>query len=184
MAKSIEIVGKSEGALMDISKKFMLALNAAEMKKIQGYYAKAGRNPTDIELETFAQTWSEHCVHKTFSGIIDYDGKKIDNMLKSYIVKATKDRGESRDAQPSQRSRPVRRRGDRVWRRVPRRHGRGGETDTLYRRSFFRTSRPSAAVASEGRAPSEAFDERRSRRHSRLREPDGHSHGEWRIRVP
>ncbi|MFC1929586.1 hypothetical protein ACFLW6_01790, partial [Chloroflexota bacterium] len=29
---------------------------------------KQGRNPTDVELETLAQTWSEHCVHKTFRG--------------------------------------------------------------------------------------------------------------------
>ena len=35
-------------------------------------------NPTDIELECLAQTWSEHCKHKIFNALIDYEepGKK------------------------------------------------------------------------------------------------------------
>ena len=35
--------------------------------------AGAGREPTDIELEMLAQTWSEHCVHKTFKALIEYE---------------------------------------------------------------------------------------------------------------
>jgi len=31
-----------------------------------------GRHLTDVELEALAQTWSEHCKHKIFSGIIHY----------------------------------------------------------------------------------------------------------------
>jgi phosphoribosylformylglycinamidine synthase len=91
MAKAIEILGKNEKELAEISRRFMLALNVQEMEKIQTYFKKLGRNPTDIELETFAQTWSEHCVHKTFAGVIEYGGKKINGLLKSYIIKATKD---------------------------------------------------------------------------------------------
>ena len=45
----------------------------------------------DIELETLAQTWSEHCVHKTFKGKYRYEGTVIDNLLKSTIIKATHD---------------------------------------------------------------------------------------------
>ena len=48
------------------------------MQAIQATF-DAGREPTDIELETLAQTWSEHCSHKTLKGQIDYDGKPIDN---------------------------------------------------------------------------------------------------------
>ena len=40
-------------------------------------------------LETLAQTWSEHCVHKTFKAKFNYDGTTIDNLLKSTIIKAT-----------------------------------------------------------------------------------------------
>ncbi len=47
----------------------LLSLNLQEMKAIQSYFDRQGRNPTDIELETIAQTWSEHCKHKTFSGV-------------------------------------------------------------------------------------------------------------------
>src|SRR6185503_15787121 len=45
----------------------------------------------DIELETVAQTWSEHCKHKTFTGHITFEGKVIPNLLKSTIAQATKD---------------------------------------------------------------------------------------------
>ena len=59
------------------------------MKAVKNYFKKKKRNPTDIELETIAQTWSEHCKHKTFRGIINYNGKKIDNLLKQTVIKAT-----------------------------------------------------------------------------------------------
>jgi len=60
-----------------------------EFQAILSYFQGQGRNPTDVELETLAQTWSEHCVHKTFRGKIDYDGEIIDNLLKSTIARAT-----------------------------------------------------------------------------------------------
>ncbi len=60
-----------------------------ELQAIITYFRKQGRNPTDAELETLAQTWSEHCVHKTFRGKIRFGGTTIDNLLKSTIMKAT-----------------------------------------------------------------------------------------------
>lgn len=76
-----------------------LFLNLNEMRAIQAYFKRAGRNPTDAELETIAQTWSEHCNHKTFRGKIRYTiregGRRtttiIDNLLKSTIARATHD---------------------------------------------------------------------------------------------
>ncbi len=62
-----------------------------ELRVITTYFQKQGRNPTDAELETLAQTWSEHCVHKTFKGKIKFDGIIIDDLLKSTIMKATKE---------------------------------------------------------------------------------------------
>ncbi len=70
---------------------YKLSLNLEEMKKIQQFFASVGRNPTDVELETLAQTWSEHCVHKTFSGKIMFEGQTVDNLLKSTIMKATRE---------------------------------------------------------------------------------------------
>jgi phosphoribosylformylglycinamidine synthase len=85
----IKILGKSEEGLIKISKDYSLALNLEEMKTIQEYFSKKGRNPTDAEIETIAQTWSEHCVHKTFKGIIKTSDGKIDGLFKTFIVKAT-----------------------------------------------------------------------------------------------
>lgn len=87
----IEILGKSDEELLKISKDYLLALNLEEMKKIQDYFSKKRRNPTDAELETIAQTWSEHCVHKTFKGIIKTPDSEINGLLKTFIIKATKE---------------------------------------------------------------------------------------------
>lgn len=59
-----------------------LFLNLEEMKVIQSYFQKIKRDPTDFELETLAQTWSEHCVHKTFKANLTIDGKKKDPLFK------------------------------------------------------------------------------------------------------
>ncbi|MBI9018423.1 MAG: phosphoribosylformylglycinamidine synthase subunit PurL [Phycisphaerae bacterium] len=93
------ICGLSDDELMELSKKMDMFLNLAEMKTIQEHYQKMGREPRDIELEMIAQTWSEHCVHKTFRGeiettTIDANGKEVgkeimNNLLKSTIAKAT-----------------------------------------------------------------------------------------------
>ena len=69
---TVDILGANDKKLKKISKAGQLFLNLKEMKAIQGYFKKIGRNPTDCELETIAQTWSEHCGHKTFRGVIEY----------------------------------------------------------------------------------------------------------------
>lgn len=60
--------------LLSLSKD-KLFLNLEEMKIIQKYFIKIKRNPKDIELETIAQTWSEHCAHKTFKAKLIVDGQ-------------------------------------------------------------------------------------------------------------
>ena len=89
--KHANIIDADDHALIAMSKNGQLFLNLDEMKVIKKYFVKLKRNPTDCELETIAQTWSEHCKHKTFRGVIDYNGKKIKNLLKSTIMKATKE---------------------------------------------------------------------------------------------
>ncbi len=80
-----------DASLLHLSKSGHLHLSLAEMKTIQAHFSEIGRDPTDCELETLAQTWSEHCSHKTLRGKIDYEGEQIDNLLKQTIFKATKD---------------------------------------------------------------------------------------------
>jgi phosphoribosylformylglycinamidine synthase II len=82
-------------ALETLSKDKDLFLNLVEMKTIQEYFRRLGREPTDVELESLAQTWSEHCVHKTLRSAVDLtvDGQTqhFDNLLKETVFKATKD---------------------------------------------------------------------------------------------
>ncbi len=104
---TIDLLGASDKRLKKISKDGQLFLNLLEMRAIKKYFKKLKRNPTDCELETIAQTWSEHCGHKTFRGLIDYreqitdyrgqrpgariKSKKINNLLKSTIMKVTQE---------------------------------------------------------------------------------------------
>ncbi len=78
-------------ALERVSRQGQLSLSLAEMHAIQAHYRDLGRDPTDIELETLAQTWSEHCSHKTLKGRIDFDGRLINNLLKETIFAATQE---------------------------------------------------------------------------------------------
>lgn len=91
--KTVPIREMSDTQLEELSKEGQLFLSIIEMKTIQTYFAELGRDPTDVELETIAQTWSEHCSHKTLTGRITYSGpegeKTFDNMLKETIFAAT-----------------------------------------------------------------------------------------------
>ncbi len=88
---TVDILNADDDTLMDISRAGMLALNLLEMQTIRDHFRKLGRNPTDCELATIAQTWSEHCCHKTFAGKIEYNGELIDDLLKETIKKCTEE---------------------------------------------------------------------------------------------
>ena len=62
----IPIHNLSDTELLSVSQERRAALDLAEMQAIQAYFHTEQRDPTDVEFETIAQTWSEHCVHKTF----------------------------------------------------------------------------------------------------------------------
>jgi phosphoribosylformylglycinamidine synthase II len=80
-----------EGDLVTISKNMGLSLSLLEMEKIKEYFDNEQRQPTIVELETIAQTWSEHCRHKTFLGNIQLDEERIENLLENTIMRATKE---------------------------------------------------------------------------------------------
>lgn len=82
---------EDDAKLLAVSKEGGLSLSLLEMKAIRDHYAKAGKKPTDVELETIAQTWSEHCKHKTLAGAVELDGKRFDNLLKETIFFATRE---------------------------------------------------------------------------------------------
>jgi len=94
--KHIPIRNVDEAELIQISREGMLSLNLSEMTAIQSYFNQQGREPTDVEIETIAQTWSEHCVHKTFKSRIEYTENGgtveiIDGLFNSYIRRATEE---------------------------------------------------------------------------------------------
>jgi phosphoribosylformylglycinamidine synthase len=97
--EQVSLTGLSDEALLKLSRERLLSLDLAEMKAIRHYFAAQGRVPTDVELETLAQTWSEHCVHKTFRAQIDFTmlnaageivrQEQVDGLLKQYLRAAT-----------------------------------------------------------------------------------------------
>ena len=86
--ETIPLAKMNDEELLELSKN-RLWLNLEEMKRVQDHFSKLGRDPTDAELETLAQTWSEHCVHKTFRGKIKLGDTVIDNLLKSTLMQVT-----------------------------------------------------------------------------------------------
>ncbi len=96
--ETISIRNLSDGELLALSQDRRAALDLNEMKAIQAYCCKENRDLTDVEFETIAQTWSEHCVHKTFKAKIDvrYPGHEarassIDSLIKTYLKSATEE---------------------------------------------------------------------------------------------
>ena len=91
-----QILNADDAELMRISQEGTLSLNLNEMQTIQTHFAALQRDPTDVELETIAQTWSEHCVHKTFKSMIlyseaDKETERIDGLFPTYIQRATEE---------------------------------------------------------------------------------------------
>jgi len=89
----IPLTGLGDDELLAIPRKYTLAPDALEMREIVAHFAKLGRDPRLGELETLAQTWSEHCKHKTLAGAIDFRSgdttRRFENMLKETIFAST-----------------------------------------------------------------------------------------------
>ena len=68
-----------------------LGLSSADFAAIRAHYAALGRDPTDVELETLAQSWSEHCKHRIFAAAIDGDVACPDGLFKTFVARATEE---------------------------------------------------------------------------------------------
>ena len=86
---AIPLAHLDRAGLERLSKDGGLALDATEMTVIQQHFQSLGRAPSRMELETLAQTWSEHCKHKTLTGNVRFEGRTIENLLKSTIAHVT-----------------------------------------------------------------------------------------------
>ncbi len=98
--ETIPVCELNHEELLALSKVRRAALDLAEMKAVQEYFIKEGRDPSDVEFETIAQTWSEHCVHKTFKAKVTIDDRRqttssdgqssvVDSLIKTYLKSAT-----------------------------------------------------------------------------------------------
>ncbi|MEZ5987974.1 MAG: phosphoribosylformylglycinamidine synthase subunit PurL [Planctomycetota bacterium] len=91
----VPIAGLGDDALRELSERGCLSLNLAEMRAIQAHFDGLGRAPTLTELETLAQTWSEHCKHKTLTGNVVFrdettgETREYGNLLRETIAAVT-----------------------------------------------------------------------------------------------
>jgi len=90
---TVPIRSLDDRQLQDLSRTGQLYLSLPEMQTIRQHFTDLGRDPTDAELETVAQTWSEHCSHKTLRGRVHYRDEQRDirfeNLLKETVFAAT-----------------------------------------------------------------------------------------------
>ncbi|MBQ6547313.1 MAG: phosphoribosylformylglycinamidine synthase subunit PurL, partial [Candidatus Methanomethylophilaceae archaeon] len=66
----VDILSATDDELKEISSEMGLSLSLDEMKTIVDYFKKEGRNPTDVELQSLGQAWSEHCCYKSSKPIL------------------------------------------------------------------------------------------------------------------
>ena len=81
--------------LRSLSQEMKLSLSREDMEAVQEYYADLNREPTDVELEAIAQTWSEHCKHRIFAARIEHtaNGKRevVDGLFKTFVRGVTEE---------------------------------------------------------------------------------------------
>jgi phosphoribosylformylglycinamidine synthase len=87
----VRLRGLDKDGLLRVSQDLGIGLSLEEMKACQDYFSRTGRDPTDVELQTVGQTWSEHCFHKSFKGDIVTDGGTINGIFDAYIARATRE---------------------------------------------------------------------------------------------
>jgi len=86
--EELELIGNEGIANADGTRRGPLGMSLLYMQGVRDYFKSEGRPAKDIELETIAQTWSEHCKHTIFASPID---NIQDGIYKHYIKRATQD---------------------------------------------------------------------------------------------
>ncbi len=91
--ETVPLAGLDDASLEKLSRDRCLALSVAELHAVRDHFHALGRDPFEIELETIAQTWSEHCCHKTLTSPVDHEGPAgrvcYGNLLKETVFAAT-----------------------------------------------------------------------------------------------
>lgn len=80
--ETVPVRSLDKDGLMALNAARGLALDPEELLVVRDWFAAEGRDPTDAELETIAQTWSEHCSHKTFTAAITTEDGEVTPLLR------------------------------------------------------------------------------------------------------
>src|ERR1700719_1754625 len=91
MAQSLRLISGDDKKAYQLCRRLRTGLSLAEVSAVRAYFKKLGRDPSEIELHTIAQTWSEHCFHKVFKSKIKYGSQTINGLLNTFIKKATEE---------------------------------------------------------------------------------------------
>jgi len=99
--RTVSLSHLDAAGLAELSRRAHLFLSVEELEGLREHYRRLKRDPTDLELETLAQTWSEHCAHKTLKSAVTYRGPGFqtdepvevhyENLLADTIAKVTRD---------------------------------------------------------------------------------------------
>ena len=87
----IDLAGARNEELVEVKDALDLGLSLEEMRAVRDYFLLLERRATDVELQTIDQTWSEHCFHKTFKGLIETPEGVVDGLLRTYIRRVAED---------------------------------------------------------------------------------------------
>ncbi len=87
----VDLLNASDYDLQEISSTLGLGLSMDELRYIRDNYVIRERKATDVELQTYDQTWSEHCSHKTFGGIIHTPEGTVNGLLNTYFKSLIKE---------------------------------------------------------------------------------------------
>jgi len=92
--RRLKISGLDGDQLAVVSEIMKLSLSREDMLAVQKIYRDWGREPTDVELEVIAQTWSEHCKHRIFGATIAHalngETESVHSLFKTYIYDVSK----------------------------------------------------------------------------------------------
>ncbi|MBR5523323.1 MAG: phosphoribosylformylglycinamidine synthase subunit PurL [Akkermansia sp.] len=93
--RTIPVRNLSEAELTQLSQDMKLSLSTEDMLVVQQIFCEIDRDPTDVELEVIAQTWSEHCKHRIFAATIQHtangETEEIKSMYKTFIQRPSKE---------------------------------------------------------------------------------------------
>ncbi len=81
----VDLLNAKDEELKEIGKTLGLGLSLEEFRYIRDHYLLRERKATDVELQTYDQTFSEHCSHKSFRGVVLTPDGRVDGLLKTYI---------------------------------------------------------------------------------------------------